>query len=569
MKKILIGLFVIVSIFGLISCENTTAPLAPEMSLDDNTLAKKPGGETAYTCTAFGEFVGYTESGNPDYAVYEYTLWAGQHNDAGTVTITNDDDNIYVTYNTNETADLDQVHVYVWTNLEDIPSRRPAPGHADFMVEDINADAITLTIPAEISCGNTYYISTHAALVSNDTEDDESGSGDNAGETAYAGDVASPDCFDATNGSWWGYVTYTVECFYDISGTVYNDADDSSDLEDGEASFGGITVDLRDADDNVIASTTTDTDGNYTFEYIAGGADYTVVVSTDPDGDYLANENADGFPITGLNADTADVDFGYVPLWDISLNISVNADCGYDLVVTFDGIEIASIDGFYFIENQLPGVAYTLEATATSSEGSASQTWTGGLSADIVLDWDMTVECPAMITYDPCDTNEDGYVDAAEELICNPPVNNDGDCELNGSSSRNYTEIETNFQGTVGSIKFGDAQTKAGDDDGLGEDGLLETDTFTITADYQVYVLDIATKSGSVESGDAVESDTRTTVSIGDTYTDAGGYTITWNAVNFIDGQFEYTFTVTSDEYNTTAALSHISFYLGCFVQNW
>ena len=94
--------------------------------------AAKPGGnggETAYTSDAGGgTFVGYNETDCPDYGITEYTLWAGKTNDAGTVTVTNDDDNLYVTYNTNGTADLGEVHVYVWDDLADIPStvRLPA-----------------------------------------------------------------------------------------------------------------------------------------------------------------------------------------------------------------------------------------------------------------------------------------------------------------------------------------------------------------------------------------------------------------------------------------------------------
>jgi len=428
----LIGVMIMVAM-AFVACDSTNAPLAPEMNAPEGSLSK--GGkapvssETAYACNADGEFVGYNETNNPDYGVYEYTLWAGKHNDAGTVSITNDDNNIYVTYNTNSTADLQEVHVYVWTQAEKdagmIPTKRPAPGHADYVVENINADAVTVTIPEQIVCGENFYISTHAALISNATDGDEPGEGSNAGETAYAGNADSPACFDATKGAWWGFVNYSVDCFYDISGSVYEDADNSADLEDGEAGFGGITVTLLDADGNVVATTTTNADGSYLFEHVAGGADYTVVSAT-PEGDYLANENAAGFSIGNLSSDATNVDFGFVPLWDISLAVMVNADCDYDLSVTFDGAAISGADGFYFIENQLPGQDYMIVATATSSEGSVSQSWTGSLTADLTLDFELTVECP-VIEYDPCDTNMDGVVDAAEAAACNPGPPNSGD----------------------------------------------------------------------------------------------------------------------------------------------
>lgn len=361
-----------------------------------------------------------------DYGIYEYTLWAGKHNDAGTVTITNDDDNIYVTYNTNETADLGEVHVYIWDDLSQIPSKRPSPGHADYVAENINADSYTVVMPADISCGSTFYISTHAALVGNDTDGDEAGSGDNSGETAYAGGADAPDCFDGQKGAWWGYATYTVECFYNISGTVYEDGDNSGDMEAGEDTFGGITVTLYDADGNVVATTTTNADGSYLFEHVPGGADYTVV-SGDPSGDYAANENAGGYSISDLSSDVTDVDFGFVPLYDIALSVSVDGDCAADLVVTFNGeVLMAGTDGSYFVENQLPGVEYTLIATATSEAGSVSESWTGMLTADLSLSWALTVECNGGNNeYDDCDTNQDGIVDAAEAAACEEPGNDD------------------------------------------------------------------------------------------------------------------------------------------------
>jgi len=348
MKKIVLGLFVIVAMIGMISCESSSNPIAPGSNFDNSMAKGNPNaGETAYTCSGVGEFAGYTESGDPDYAIYEYTLWAGQHNDAGTVVITNDDENIYVTYNTNETADLGEVHVYIWEDASLIPTKRPAPGHADYVVENINADSYTVVIPADLSCGNTYFISTHAALVGNGTEGDEAGSGDNAGETAYAGDASSPDCFDATKGAWWGYATYTIDCFYDISGSVYEDANNSSDLEAGEAGLGDLVVNLLDAAGNVIASTTTNADGSYLFEHVAGGADYTVVVAAGPEGDYMTTENAGGFSITGLSADTADVDFGYVPLFDLSGTVydDANSNSDDDGEAGLEGVLVTLLDG--------------------------------------------------------------------------------------------------------------------------------------------------------------------------------------------------------------------------------
>jgi|GEM_PF-721274 len=480
MKKILLGLFVIVAMVGMISCESSTNPIAPGSDLDNSMAKGNPNaGETAYTCSAEGDFVGFNETNDPDYAVYEYTLWAGQHNDAGTVTITNDDENIYVTYNTNETADLGEVHVYIWDDAADLPSKRPAPGHADYVVENINADSYTVVMPVDLSCGNTYYISTHAALVGNGTDGDEAGTGDNAGETAYAGDASSPDCFDATKGAWWGYATYTVECFYDISGSVYEDANNSSDLEDGEAGFGGLVVNLLDASGAVIASATTANDGSYLFEHVAGGADYSVSVAAGPEGDYLATENAGGFPIVGLSADTADVDFGYVPLYDLSGSVYDDANNNSDddseaglegilvELLDADGTIIAftttDADGNYLFENVVAGGDYSVVvydgpegSVATENAGGFMITALGADTSDIdfgfytepvVVDVFGCMD-PLSLNYNPNATMDDGSCE----------YDNNGDGDGSGFSETAYMYGNTSFCDDLGSSRWGWAE---------------------------------------------------------------------------------------------------------------
>ena len=107
---------------------------------------------------------------------------------------------------------------------------------------------------------------------------------------------------------------------YSIAGRVYRDSDKSSSYTDGEETFGGVTVDLLDKDGNVVATTTTDKDGNYSFEKLPAGT-YRVKVhpdgalagldqTEDPDGiaDSMSGEITIGFDnqlVTGVN-------FGYV-----------------------------------------------------------------------------------------------------------------------------------------------------------------------------------------------------------------------------------------------------------------
>ena len=113
---------------------------------------------------------------------------------------------------------------------------------------------------------------------------------------------------------------------YRLSGKVYYDANESSAFDNGEDPFKGITVELVGADGNVVATTTTDADGNYSFADL-DAATYTVKVTKagelaeltqteDPDG---TKDNASG-AIT-LNTDNPvreNVNFGYIKKHAIS-----------------------------------------------------------------------------------------------------------------------------------------------------------------------------------------------------------------------------------------------------------
>jgi len=452
-----ISLILISLVLVIIGCETQNSnPLSSENSITDSNvkesvdpLAKgKPSGETAYACNVDGTFAGYNEINDPDYGVYEYTLWAGKHNDAGTVTITNDDDYVYVTFNTNETADLSEVHVYVWENEVDIPTKRPAPGHADYVVEDINADSYTVMIPLSdvtAPCGDTYFISTHAALTGNNTDNDEDGTGDNAGETAYAGGSDSPGCFDDQKGAWWGYVNYTVACFFDVSGTVYEDFNHDENMSGDESGLEGICVELLDASGAVIASTTTDADGGYLLEHVAGGAGYTVQTCSVPGFDHDSHENNGGYAIVDLGSDQADIDFGFGPLFDLDASAALAADadgsCLGSIELTIDGALVSSL------EKVVPGT-YVVVAIAYDADGGVLATET--VSVDLVEDTSVSLElggwtCPVA---PPVDCNE--CVDG--ELVANGSFEGSLDSWTNnyGHSTAGYPIDHGTFWSTDG-----------------------------------------------------------------------------------------------------------------------
>lgn len=127
---------------------------------------------------------------------------------------------------------------------------------------------------------------------------------------------------------------------YSIAGTVYLDNDESGGLYDESTDdvITGVEVQLLDASDTVIATTTTnltilDEDnqylGNYHFGVVPAG-DYTVVVPdeiADPDGTLIPT-TATERPVSVVDSAIRDIDFGYAPepLYTISGTTFVDYD---------------------------------------------------------------------------------------------------------------------------------------------------------------------------------------------------------------------------------------------------
>ena len=101
-----------------------------------------------------------------------------------------------------------------------------------------------------------------------------------------------------------------------VGDRVWLDSNGNGAQDAGEAGINGVTVQLLDAANNVVATTTTSGDGNYTFNNLAGG-NYTVRVSSLPAGvaetydlDGIATANQASFTLAA-GASRTDVDFGY------------------------------------------------------------------------------------------------------------------------------------------------------------------------------------------------------------------------------------------------------------------
>lgn len=132
------------------------------------------------------------------------TLWAGKTINVGTVTVWNDDSNLYVKYDTKGDWYLTQVHLYVHC---DEPTERLTPGQALYKAEGLNTQSYQLTVPlSEIGdscndCGSTVHLQAHAAVLQivNGQVVQE--------ETAYGGTIIDP-----VTGSWYGNISYTICC---------------------------------------------------------------------------------------------------------------------------------------------------------------------------------------------------------------------------------------------------------------------------------------------------------------------------------------------------------------------
>lgn len=108
-----------------------------------------------------------------------------------------------------------------------------------------------------------------------------------------------------------------------VSGTVWEDADQNGAIDTGEIRLAGVTVELLDSLDAVIASATTNASGYYEFTGLQSG-DYTIVITdtggilTDYATTYEVTEGAGAGSYNGLEAadlntgSAADINFGYI-----------------------------------------------------------------------------------------------------------------------------------------------------------------------------------------------------------------------------------------------------------------
>ncbi|MCA9156303.1 MAG: carboxypeptidase regulatory-like domain-containing protein, partial [Planctomycetales bacterium] len=167
-----------------------------------------------------------------------------------------------------------------------------------------------------------------------------------------------------------------------LSGFIYSDVDQDCEFDPGESPLGGVTVELLDSTGKVIATTTTDDDGFYTFTNLAPGK-YTVR-ETQPDGYFdggqVAGSHGGDASVTnhisaidiGPGQTLVDYDFCELPPSSLSgfVHTDLDQDCVYDANESpIEGVKIELLDangdviattttdanGFYKFDGLAPG----------------------------------------------------------------------------------------------------------------------------------------------------------------------------------------------------------------------
>lgn len=138
-------------------------------------------------------------------------LMAGQHIEAGTVCVSNDEDFLYITYDTIDDWELAEAHAWVGADLADMPqtnSGQPKIGNFPYNSGEISATSHTFAVPLDTLgddlCDQTFHVAAHAAVIKPGAEGEEPV----AAETAWG---QGPGLL-SDGGSWAMSFSFTVTC---------------------------------------------------------------------------------------------------------------------------------------------------------------------------------------------------------------------------------------------------------------------------------------------------------------------------------------------------------------------
>lgn len=154
----------------------------------------------------------------PGCGTTTWNLTAGQTHDVGSVTVSNDLDNVYVTYALDYPgATFGTLHAWVGNDILNVPANpngTPVPGQFCSALGGSCFDATGLTtytfvipfsetswVDANAGCGQSLHVVTHAEV-----NMDSNGDGDPEHETAFGGPTPG------SGPRWWFYGSYVICC---------------------------------------------------------------------------------------------------------------------------------------------------------------------------------------------------------------------------------------------------------------------------------------------------------------------------------------------------------------------
>jgi hypothetical protein len=243
------------------------------------------------------------------------TLWAGQTTDAGSVTISNDANNLYVQFDTTSPWLMTESHAHVADTLAGIPTTKkgnPKIGNFAYQTSyDPPASTDTYVIPKSalsLDENEQVVVAAHAALVSVDENGNVTG-----GETGWGDGDRFVD-----RGSWATYISYAwQDCVVDPPVETSTETAFARDMGESATCFLDLDLDGDLVGDFNRWGWTNGplTTGNYEFELYAGAGRCNLNAATDVGKvlvDYVGDTVTVTFmtegtnPTTGVNYSMAD-----------------------------------------------------------------------------------------------------------------------------------------------------------------------------------------------------------------------------------------------------------------------
>ncbi len=277
---IFFGFLFSIALFGCDTSDEITGSNAtPTAGSSSEHFSKKPAAPANDV-----EVVSVTEG--------SVTLWSNKTENAGSVLLMSDENNLYIQYTVTGTSTLRETHL----DVSDVQfTERGAPGrYAYTSSHPSGTQSTTYVIPITWNAGSTIYFRAHAEIASGKKS-----------SSAFAGTIITPQ-----RGAWYGLFSTTLApppppppTVFSISGSAFVDNNGDGVRSVGEPGIAGVSISLSTGE-----TTTTDAAGDYSFAGLDPGT-YSVLASS-IDGMIETSTLTKKVSISTTNT-TAD--FGYSP----------------------------------------------------------------------------------------------------------------------------------------------------------------------------------------------------------------------------------------------------------------